>query len=116
MSDRDMEEVSRMEQNEEMDATIVLALEQRPVVRVPEDFAARVARAAAAQPVSARKTKRQAAMGRVVAIAAMVVLAVVLFVVAPQVGTRYASWPFALEMLVLVQMAGIAYGLMRLER
>ena len=104
-----------MEQNEPMDAAVVQALEQKPVVRVPVDFAARVAMAAAAQPVSPMKRPRRVPMGRVVAIAAMVVSVVVLFAVAPQAGTNYASWPFALEMLVLVQMAGIAYGLMRAE-
>ncbi|QMV18564.1 hypothetical protein GOB94_07595 [Granulicella sp. 5B5] len=105
-----------MEQSEQLDAAVVQALEQKPVVRVPEDFAVLVTMAAAAQPVAAVKARRRVPMGRTAAIVAMVVLVVVLFVVAPRAGTNYASWPFALEMLILVQMAGIAYGLMRLDR
>ena len=105
-----------MERNDELETTVVRALEQKPAVRVPEGFAARVAAMAVAQPVAAVKARRRVSVGRMMALAAMVVLAVVLFAVAPLAGTRVASWPFVVEMVVLVQMAAIGYGMMRLER
>jgi hypothetical protein len=98
---------------EALDAGVERALEQKPVVQVPEGFAARVAAQATSQPVSlAREPRmRRIAMSRVVAIVAIVLCAVVLFVAAPRVGNHYAGWPFMIEMLALVQMAGIAWGL-----
>jgi hypothetical protein len=111
-----MKEASEMERNDEVEATVVRALEQKPVVRVPESFAARVAAMAVVQPVAPAKARRRVSVGRLMAIVAMVVLAVVLFAVAPLAGTRVTSWPFVVEMVVLVQMAAIGYGVMRLER
>ena len=105
-----------MKQNEELEAAVVQALERPPVVRVPGDFAARVAAAAVALPVEPVRVRRRVSVGRVAAMVALGVLVVTLFVVAAQAGTRVASWPFVVEMLVLVQMAGIGYGLMRLDR
>jgi hypothetical protein len=98
---------------EKLDADVEQALEQKPAVRIPEGFAARVAAQAAAQPVSAPLKPRvqKMAMSRVAAIVAMAVCAVVLFAVAPRVGSSYTGWPFVVEMLALVQMAGIAWGL-----
>jgi hypothetical protein len=43
----------------------------------------------------------------------MVVVVAALFVVAPMAGTRVQSWPFALEMILLVQLAGLGFGVMR---
>jgi hypothetical protein len=98
---------------EKLDAGVERALEQKPAVVVPEGFAARVAAQAASQPISVPLKPRvqRMAMSRVAAILAMVVCAVVLFAVAPRVGNNYAGWPFLIEMLALVQMAAIAWGM-----
>ena len=105
-----------MREDLDLDADVVQALEQKPAVRVAENFAARVAMAAAAQPVARVKARRRVALGPLAAMTAMAVLTVVLFVVAPLAGTNYRGWPFVLEMLVLAQMAGIGYGLTLWER
>jgi anaerobic C4-dicarboxylate transporter len=98
---------------EKLNENVERALEQKPSVRVPDSFAARVAAQAAAQSLSAplKPRERRLAMSRVAAMIAMAVCAVVLFAVAPKVGSTYTGWPFAIEMLALVQMAGIAWGL-----
>jgi hypothetical protein len=98
---------------QEMDASIVEALEQKPAVVIPAGFAARVAMAAASSPVAAPgqrfRLARRVSVGQVMAIAALVVLVVAMFVVAPRVSGNLAM--FGIEMLLLVQMAGIAWGL-----
>lgn len=98
---------------EKLDPRVEQALEQKPPVQIPESFAARVAAQAVSQQVSAplKPRVRRMAMSRVTAIVAMVACAVVLFVVAPKVGSTYTGWPFVVEMLALAQMAGIAWGM-----
>lgn len=116
MKNAGMKEANVMQQNEELEAVVVQALERPPVVRIADGFAARVAAAAAAMPVEPVRVRRRVSAGRVMAMVALGVLGVTLFVLAPQAGTRVASWPFVVEMLALVQMAGIGYGLIRLDR
>jgi hypothetical protein len=102
---------------EKLDAGVERALEQKPSVQISDSFAARVAAQAAAQPLSAplKPRVRRLPMSRVAAMIAMAVCAVVLFVVAPKVGSTYSGWPFVIEMLALVQMAAIAWGFVALR-
>ncbi|WP_263381018.1 hypothetical protein [Granulicella paludicola] len=102
-----------MDQNVELDARVERALEQAPVVRIPEGFAAKVAAAAAAQPVVRVRVRRRISLGHAMTLGAMVVVLVALFVVAPMAGTKVQSWPFALEMVLLAQLAGLGFGVMR---
>ncbi len=102
-----------MDQNVELDERVERALEQAPAVRIPESFAAKVAAAAAAQPVVKVRVRRQMSLARTMTVVAMVVVLVALFVVAPMAGTKVQSWPFALEMVLLVQLAGLGFGVMR---
>jgi hypothetical protein len=96
---------------QQMDASIVQALEVKPEVAIPAGFAARVAMAAAASPVQVPlrvRLERRVSVGNAAAMAAVVILAVAMFVLAPKASGSLAM--FGVEMLLLVQMAGIAYG------
>jgi hypothetical protein len=100
--------------DKQMDAVIAQALERRPAVLVPEDFAAKVA--ARIPAVQARRVLRpRFSVARVAAMVAIVVLTIVLFAMAPHVRTTGFSVSFGIEMLLLVELAGIGYGLMRLR-
>ena len=98
----------------QMDAAINLAitqgLERPPVVDVPEGFAARVMAA-----LPARRVRRRVSVGRAAALAALGVLLVALFLLAPHVGPSPASWSYAMEMLLLAQLAAVGYGLVRMH-
>jgi hypothetical protein len=102
-----------MYENVELGADVERALEQAPAVRIPEGFVARVASAAAVQPVAKVRMRRRMSLGRAMMLGAMVVVVVALFVVAPMAGTKVQSWPFALEMVLLAQLAGLGFGAMR---
>jgi hypothetical protein len=102
-----------MYDNVELGEDVERALEQAPAVRIPEGFAARVAATAAAQPMTKARVRRRMSLARAMTLAAMVVVVVALFVVAPMAGTKVQSWPFALEMVLLVQLAGLGFGVVR---
>jgi hypothetical protein len=100
--------------DKQIEAMVTQALERRPVVRVPEDFAAKVA--ARLPAVQARHVLRpRFSVARVAAMMAMAVLTIVLFAIAPHVRTTGFSVSFGIEMLLLVELAGIVYGLTRLR-
>jgi hypothetical protein len=98
---------------QQMDASIVEVLEQKPVVTVPAGFAARVAMAAASTPVQAPGLRvrlgRRVSMGGAASVVALVLLMATMFVLAPRAAGNVAM--FGIEMLLLVQVAGIAWGL-----
>jgi hypothetical protein len=98
---------------QQMDASIVEVLEQKPAVMVPAGFAARVAMAAASSPVQAPglrfRLAQRVSVGQIAAIAALVLLVVAMFALAPRVAGNLGM--FGIEMLLLIQMAGIAWGL-----
>jgi hypothetical protein len=94
-----------------LDAAILRALEQKPAVPVPAEFAARLALAAPAQ----RRLRQSVSAGKVAAIAALVLLATALFALAPHVAGKMDSFSYGLEMLLLVQLAAVAYGLLRMQ-
>ena len=95
---------------EEFEAAIVRALERTPeesTSAIPMDFAARVAASLPPQ----RAPRRVIHAGRTVAVVAMVVLAIVLFVLAPHVTPSFTSVMFYIELIVLAQLGAIAYWL-----
>ena len=101
---------------EVFEAAITRALEHSPEPgyspessgsAIPADFAARVAASLPKQRV-ARPVIRA---GRTVAIVAMVVLAIVLFALAPHVTPSFTSVMFYVELIVLAQLGAIAYWL-----
>jgi len=88
------------------------ALSRQPAVTVPAGFAARVV---ATLPQRGRVAARpRSSVARSAAIVAALVLAVAMFVLAPHVATA-RSLAFAAEMLLLVQLAGVGYGLVQMN-
>ncbi len=86
---------------------ITASLERRPVVNVPEDFAARVMARVPARPVRARMPMMvvRQRYGVMALRAAVVVLLVTMLVIAAVFG-RSSSWSL-LELTCLVEMAGL---------
>jgi len=91
----------------EFEAMLTRRLESGPAVDVPLDFATRVR--AALPPIAPQRSK--ARLGRISMAAAMVVLTVAMFALAPHAAPDFKNLAFDLELLVLVQLAGIGYWL-----
>jgi hypothetical protein len=85
-----------------VDAAITRALERRPEVVVPEGFAARVR--AALPP----KVRERRSVGRIAAGAAAVGLLLALCWLAPHARPSFESVAFDLEMVLVVELVGVA--------
>jgi hypothetical protein len=95
-----------------LQSELTRALSRQPAVTVPAGFAARVA---ATLPQRGRVPARpRLSIARAAALVAALLLAVALFVLAPHVATA-RSLAFAVEMLLLLQLAGIGYGFVRMN-
>jgi hypothetical protein len=90
-----------------MDVAVTQALERKPAVAVPADFAAKVRLALPPRPVARKRVR----VGRTVAVIAAVVLAVAMFALAPHAPMSFASLAFDLELALMVQLVGIVYWL-----
>ena len=91
-----------------MERVLDRALERQPAVSVPQDFAKRVCVA-----LPQRRVRRRVSVSRIAAMVAMTALAVGLFAVAPHARPSLMSWGFDAELLMLVEMAGVAFVLTR---
>ena len=87
-----------------IDAAITRALERQPEVAVPVDFAAKVRAALPAQ----SKVRERRSVGRIAAGAAAVGLLLALCWLAPHARPSFASVAFDLEMVLVVELAGVA--------
>jgi hypothetical protein len=85
-------------------AAITRALERQPEVVVPEDFAARVRVALPAR----RKVRERRSVGRLAAGVAAVGLVLALCWLAPHARPSFGSVAFDLEMVLLMELAGVA--------
>jgi hypothetical protein len=94
-----------------LEAAIGRALERPPHARVPEGFAARVAKSL---PVGAARRPIWSA-GKAVAGVAVVVLAAALFVLAPHAGPSFSNLAFDLELMVLAELGAVAWVLARMQ-
>jgi len=97
-----------MDTQENLEATITRALEKPPEVAVPAEFAGRVMRS-----LPPRRARRRMSVGRAGVLAGMLALALTMFALAPHVTPVYTNFAFDLEMLLLVQMAGIGWWFFR---
>ena len=88
----------------EFEAGITRALDRKPEVVVPTDFAARVRAALPAQP----KVRTQRSVGRIAAGVATVGLVLALCVLAPHARPGVQNMAFALEMVLVVELVGVA--------
>jgi hypothetical protein len=87
------------------------ALARKPEPSISNDFASKVmARAAALPP---RRSVSSSRIGRNIAWASAVMLAVALFVIAPQAAPNLTSIRFDIEMILLVQLACLGWWLSR---
>jgi len=87
-----------------VDAAITRALERQPEVVVPVDFAARVRAALPAQP----KVRERRSVGRIVAAIGAAGVLLALCWLAPHARPSFESVAFDLEMVLVVELAGVA--------
>lgn len=88
----------------ELEAAITRALDRKPEVAVPADFAARVRAALPAQP----KVRARRSVGQMAAVTGAVVLLAGLCALAPHVRPSFGSVAFDLEMVLMVELMGVA--------
>jgi hypothetical protein len=94
-----------------MDAAIVHALEQAPVVAVPETFAVRVTARALAE--GRQQNSRRGAVGRRAALVSGIVLVLALFAFAPHATPRFSDLRFDMELMLLTELGLVGYVLSR---
>jgi len=99
------EDALMMQDEKALDAEIVRALEEKPVVAVPVDFAARVRAALPPEPKVRAGRFAGRSLGRLVGGVAAVGLVGALCLLAPHARPSFESVAFDLEMVVLVELA-----------
>jgi hypothetical protein len=87
------------------EARVTRALEAQPSVVVPVDFAVRVRQAL---PVR-QKRGAVVSVGRIAAVVGSIALAMALFALAPHARPEFTNLAFDMELVVLLELAGIAY-------
>ena len=87
-----------------LEVAITRALEEPPSVVVPVDFAARVKAALPARP----RVRARRSVGGMAAAAAAGGLVVALYWLAPHARASFASLAFDVEMVMVVELAGVA--------
>ena len=92
----------------EFEAAITRALEQQPSVTVPMDFAARVKAALPVQPKTRARRFAGRSLGQMAATVAGAGLVVALCLLAPHVRPSFDSVAFDMEMVLLLELAGVA--------
>jgi len=105
-------DMHQAEQNPRFEAALQRALETPPPVAVPEAFAARV-RSALPKPASLRQ---RASAGRQAGLAAAVILLLAVFWLAPHTAPHFTSLAFDMEILLLLELAGVMAWLARLRK
>ena len=91
----------------EQEAAVTHALELRREPEVPMDFAARVMHSLPAQPTPQPKVR----VSRTVGLVAAAILTLAVFALAPHATPNFTSLTFDLELVLLAELAGIAYWL-----
>ncbi len=95
-----------MRNEREFEVRVTEALERRPVAAVPQDFAAKVM--VALPPL--KKRRKPVQVGRTMAIAAAMVSLLTMFALAPHAVASFTNLAFDVELLLMVELAGIAWG------
>lgn len=94
-----------------MELRIDRAIEQKPEVQIPVDFAAKVAARAVAQPLRRRRYKPQ--FGPMIALISAPLAVVILFLLAPHAAPNLKSLSFDAEVVLLAELAFIGWWLTR---
>jgi hypothetical protein len=102
-----------MMEEQEFEAAITRVLERQPKAAVPVDFAARVRMALPAEPKARVQRFAGRSVGQIAATVAAVGLVAALCLVAPHVRPSFDSVAFDMEMVLLLELAGVAAWLGR---
>lgn len=94
-----------------VEARIDRAIEHKPEVQIPVDFAAKVAARAVAQPARRRRYKPQ--FGPMMALISAPLTALALFVLAPHTAPNLKSLSFDAEVVLLAEFALIGWWITR---
>jgi hypothetical protein len=97
-----------MDTRENLEAVITRSLEKRPEAVVPAEFAARVIRS-----LPPRQKRPKLPVGRAGVLVGMLALVLTMFALAPHATPQITNFAFDLEMLLLLQMAGIGWWFFR---
>lgn len=95
----------------DMESRIDHAIEHKPEVVIPADFAAKVAARAVVQPARRRRFKPQ--FGPMIALISAPLAAVALFVLAPHTSPNLKSLSFDAEVVLLAELAFIGWWITR---
>lgn len=95
----------------DLESRITSALEHKPGVQIPQDFAAKVAARAVAQPLRRRSPRPQ--FGNLIALISVPVVALALFVLAPHATANLKSLSFDTEIALLAEVGLIGWWLSR---
>ena len=95
----------------DLDSRITTAIEHKPDLQVPTDFAAKVAARAVAQPLRRRRYKPQ--FGRMIALFSAPIATLALFVLAPHTAPSVKSLGFDTEVVLLTELAFIGWWIAR---
>jgi hypothetical protein len=91
----------------DVESRIDRAIEHKPDVHIPLDFAAKVAARAVAQPLRRRRYKPQ--FGPMIALLSAPVAAMALFALAPHAAPNMKSLSFDAEVILLAELAFIGW-------
>jgi hypothetical protein len=94
-----------------VEARIDRAIEQKPDVQIPADFAAKIAASAVVQPSRRRRFKPQ--FGPMIALLSAPLAAVALFALAPHTSPNLKSLSFDAEVVLLAELAFIGWWISR---
>jgi hypothetical protein len=94
-----------------MESRIDRAIEHKPEVQIPADFAVKVAALAAAQPLRRRRYKPQ--FGPMIALVSAPVAALALFLLAPHASPNFKSLSYDAEVVLLAELAFIGWWIAR---
>jgi hypothetical protein len=95
----------------DMESRIDRALEHKPEVQIPIDFAAKIAARAGAQPLHRRRYKPQ--FGPMIALFSAPLAVLALFALAPHAAPNLKSLSFDAEVVLLAELAFIGWWISR---
>ena len=95
----------------DMESRMDRAIEHKPDVQIPADFAAKVTARVVAQPLRRRRFKPQ--FGPMIALVSAPLAAVALFVLAPHASPNLKSLSFDAEVVLLAELAFIGWWITR---
>lgn len=96
-----------------IESRIDCAIEHKPDVEIPLDFAAKVAARAVAQPLRRRRRRYKPQFGPMIALLSAPLAAVALFVLAPHATPNVKSLGFDAEVFLIAELAFIGWWIAR---